>query len=100
ADAALARRGDPPERQRGLRQALGMSRERAMAFERAWVKVLAVLLFAYASASLVHPAHNAVFLAASPNMPAWITRPAVYVAWLGETMLGAAGYLILRRGHL
>ena len=76
-----------------------MSRERAMAFERVWVKVLAVLLFAYAAASLVHHVHNAEFLADYPNMPAWITRPAVYAAWLGETMLGAAGYLILRRGH-
>jgi hypothetical protein len=76
-----------------------MSRERAMAFERAWVKVLAVLLFAYAAASLVHHVHNAEFLAEYPNMPAWITRPAVYGAWLCETMLGAAGYLMLRRGH-
>jgi methylamine utilization protein MauE len=77
-----------------------MSRERAMAFERAWLRVLAVLLFAYAAASLVHHAHNAEFLADYPNMPAWITRPAVYAAWLCETMLGVAGYLILRRGHL
>jgi hypothetical protein len=77
-----------------------MSRERAMAFERVWVKVLAVLLFAYASASLVHHVHNAEFLADYPNMPAWITRRAVYAAWLGETLLGVAGYLILRRGHL
>jgi hypothetical protein len=76
-----------------------MSRERAMAFERAWLRVLAVLLFAYAAASLVHHAHNAEFLADYPNMPAWITRPAVYAAWLCETLLGAAGYLILRRGY-
>ena len=76
-----------------------MSRERAMAFERAWVRVLAVLLFAYASASLVHHVHNAEFLSEYPNMPAWITRPSVYAAWLCETMLGVAGYLLLRRGH-
>ena len=76
-----------------------MSRERAMAFERAWVKVLAVLLFAYAGASLVHHVHNAEFLSEYPNMPAWITRPSVYAAWLCETMLGVAGYLILRRGY-
>ena len=76
-----------------------MSRERAMAFERAWLRVLAVLLFAYAGASLVHHVHNAEFLADYPNMPAWITRPAVYAAWLCETMLGAAGYLLLRLGH-
>jgi len=77
-----------------------MSRERAMAFERAWVRALGALLFAYAAASLVHHVHNAEFLADYPNMPAWITRPAVYAAWLCETMLGVAGYLILRRGHL
>jgi hypothetical protein len=77
-----------------------MSRERSMAFERAWVRVLGVLLLAYAGASLLHHVHNAEFLREYPNMPAWITRPAVYAAWLGETMLGAAGYLLLRRGHL
>jgi len=76
-----------------------VSRERAMAFERAWVRVLAALLVAYATASLVHHAHNAEFLSEYPNMPAWITRPAVYAAWLCETMLGVAGYLMLRRGH-
>jgi hypothetical protein len=76
-----------------------MSRERAMAFERAWVRVLAVLLFAYATASLVHHVHNAEYLADYPNMPGWITRPAVYAAWLCETMVGAIGYLVLRRGH-
>lgn len=77
-----------------------MSRERAMAFERAWVKALGVLLLAYAAASLVHHVHNAEFLADYPNMPRWITRPAVYAAWLGETLLGVAGYLVLRRGYL
>ena len=76
-----------------------MSRERAMAFERAWAKVLAVLLFAYAIASLLHHVHNAEYLADYPNMPAWITRSTVYAAWLGETLLGGAGYLLLRRGH-
>ncbi|HJY75265.1 MAG TPA: hypothetical protein VKE95_01480 [Burkholderiales bacterium] len=76
-----------------------MSRERAMAFERAWVKTLGVLLLAYAAASLVHHVHNAEFLADYPNMPRWITRPAVYAAWLGEALIGGAGYLLLRRGH-
>jgi len=76
-----------------------MSRERAMAFERAWVKALGVLLLAYAAASLVHHVHNAEFLHDYPNMPGWITRPAVYAAWLGEAMVGAVGYLLLRRGH-
>ena len=71
-----------------------------MAFERAWLRVLAVLLFAYAGASLVHHVHNAEFLADYPNMPAWITRPAVYAAWVGETLLGGVGYLLLRRGYL
>ena len=76
-----------------------MSRERSMAFERAWLRTLALLLCAYAAASLAHHVHNAMFLADYPNMPPWITRPAVYAAWLGETTLGVAGYLLLRRGN-
>jgi hypothetical protein len=76
-----------------------MSRERAMAFERAWLRVLGVLLLTYAGTSLLHHVHNAAYLADYPNMPPWITRSTVYAAWLAETLLGGAGYLLLRRGH-
>ena len=56
----------------------------------------ALLLFA--AASLVHFTHNAEFLADYPNMPASLTRGNVYLAWLGMTAVGAAGWLCLRRG--
>jgi hypothetical protein len=62
-------------------------------------KPLLILLLAYGAASLVHYAHNAEFLADYPNMPAWLSRAKVYVAWFGVTAIGALGYLLVRRGH-
>jgi hypothetical protein len=62
-------------------------------------KPLLILLLAYGAASLVHYAHNAEFLADYPNMPAWISRAKVYIAWFGVTTIGAVGYLLVRRGH-
>ena len=35
---------------------------------------LAVLLFVYLAASLLHFAHNAEFLGDYPNLPTWLTR--------------------------
>jgi hypothetical protein len=49
-------------------------------------------------ASLVHHVHNAEFLDAYPNLPAWLSPAIVYAAWLGETAVGVAGYIVLRRG--
>jgi len=62
-------------------------------------KPLLILLLAYGAASLVHYAHNAEFLADYPNMPAWLSRAKVYVAWFGVTAIGMLGYLLVRRGH-
>ena len=62
-------------------------------------KPLLILLLAYGAASLVHYAHNAEFLADYPNMPAWLSRAKVYVAWFGVTAIGVLGYLLVRRGH-
>jgi hypothetical protein len=56
------------------------------------------LCLAYAAASLIHFAHNAEFLADYPNMPEWLSRSEVYVAWLGLTAVGAAGYVLFHRG--
>jgi hypothetical protein len=70
-----------------------------MALERAWQKALVILLIAYSAASLVHHVHNAEFLTDYPNLPAWLTRTKVYAAWLGEALIGALGYLLLRRGR-
>src|SRR5689334_18689209 len=52
----------------------------------------------YTVASLVHFAHNAEYIAFYPNMPAWLTREKVYLAWLAVTALGVAGLLVLRLG--
>ncbi len=54
-------------------------------------------LFAlYSVASLAHFIHNAEFIAFYPNMPRWITRETVYLAWLGIGCLGLAGLLMWR----
>jgi hypothetical protein len=60
---------------------------------------LLILLLVYGAASLLHYAHNAEFLADYPNMPGWLSRASVYLAWLGGTAVGLVGYLLLRRGY-
>jgi len=49
------------------------------------------LLAAYCSASLIHFTHNAEYIAVYPNMPAWLTREKVYIAWLAVTGVGIVG---------
>lgn len=48
------------------------------------------LVVLYSVASLVHFSHNAEFIALYPNMPAWISRDTVYLAWLGVAAVGVA----------
>jgi len=60
---------------------------------------LLILLFAYGAASLFHYAHNAEYLDAYPNMPAWLSPARVYAAWLAVTAVGFCGYLMLRGGY-
>jgi hypothetical protein len=62
-------------------------------------KALLVALAACAAATLLHHIHNAELLEQYPNMPAWLSRPGVYAAWLAATMIGIAGYVLIRRGH-
>lgn len=57
-----------------------------------------VLVVVYFVASLAHFAHNAEFIAFYPNMPAWLTREQVYLAWLAITSLGFAGLFVARLG--
>lgn len=57
-----------------------------------------ILLAVYFTASLTHFVHNAEFIAVYPNMPKWITRDTVYLAWLAITSLGVAGLVVLRLG--
>ena len=60
--------------------------------------LLAALLLWYVVASLVHFTHNAEYLNDYPNLPPWLTRGGVYLAWLGETSLGILGYVLYRSG--
>jgi hypothetical protein len=60
--------------------------------------VLAVLVAIYFVASLAHFAHNAEYIAVYPNMPAWLTREKVYLAWLAVTGVGVAGLGLVRFG--
>jgi hypothetical protein len=46
------------------------------------------LIALYAAASLVHFTHNAEYIALYPNMPSWLTRDNVYLAWLAVTSVG------------
>jgi len=56
-------------------------------------------MLAYCAASLLHHVHNATFLHEYPNMPVWLTSAGVYAAWAGESAIGIAGYVLLRRGY-
>ena len=63
-------------------------------------RILAGLLLAYGLASLVHFTHNAEYLADYPNLPQTWTRAGVYLAWLGMTAVGIAGWLLVSRGRV
>jgi hypothetical protein len=55
------------------------------------VRLLWIVLGAYALASLAHHVHNAEFLADYPHMPAGATREIVYAVWAATTAVGIAG---------
>jgi hypothetical protein len=56
------------------------------------------LLGLYGIASLVHFSHNAEYIAFYPNLPAWLTREKVYLAWLVVTGIGAIGAVLVATG--
>ena len=56
------------------------------------------LLAAYFVATVAHFVHNAEYIAFYPNMPDWITRETVYVAWLAIASVGVAGLVVVRFG--
>jgi hypothetical protein len=56
------------------------------------------LLLLYAAASLLHFAHNAEYLGDYPNLPDWLTRGGVYLAWGAQTAFGLFGYVVYRCG--
>ena len=41
---------------------------------------------------------NAEYIAFYPNMPGWLTREKVYLAWLGITCVGVSGLAVFRFG--
>jgi hypothetical protein len=59
--------------------------------------VLLPLMLVYGAASLLHFAHNTVYLRAYPNLPAWLTPGGVVAAWLVVASVGALGYLLYSR---
>jgi len=61
-------------------------------------RALVVLVAIYFVASLAHFAHNAEYISIYPNMPAWLTREKVYLAWLAVTGVGVAGLGLVRFG--
>lgn len=59
--------------------------------------VLLPLMLLYGAASLLHFAHNAVYLHDYPNLPAWLSAGGVWAACLVVTGTGVAGYWIYSR---
>jgi len=59
-------------------------------------RALPWLLVAYCAASLLHFSHNAEYVADYPNLPAWLTRWQVYLAWVVTLAIGALGYVLYR----
>jgi hypothetical protein len=53
----------------------------------------------YCLASLVHFTHNAEYIAFYPNMPGWLTRETVYLAWLVVFAVGVAGAGLALAGY-
>jgi hypothetical protein len=68
------------------------------AFRRLLPRHVWALVAVYFVASLAHFVHNAEFIAVYPNMPAWLTREKVYLAWFAVCSLGVAGVIVSRLG--
>ena len=62
-------------------------------------RLLETSMIAYCCASLLHFAHNGIFVDDYPNLPASITVPVIIATWLGITAIGVIGYFVLRSGR-
>lgn len=58
---------------------------------------LLLLMLLYGAASLLHFAHNAVYVHDYPNLPRLVTAERVWITWCGEAAVGALGYWLYRR---
>jgi len=58
---------------------------------------LLFLTIVYGAASLLHFAHNALFIRQYPNLPSWLSSGEVWAAWCGVSTIGALGYYVYRR---
>jgi len=59
---------------------------------------LLLVLLIFGAASLIHFVHNAEFVADYPNLPSTWSRADVYFAWIGMTILGWIGWLLVTHG--
>ena len=57
-----------------------------------------VLAATYFAASVAHFTHNAEYIAFYPNMPSWLSREQVYLAWIAVTCIGVSALFVLRLG--
>lgn len=62
-------------------------------------KTLLILLLVYGVASLIHFIHNAEFLTDYPNLPDSWTRVGVYSVWIGMTLIGVIGWVLVSRNY-
>ena len=62
-------------------------------------RVILLAWVAYTLASLLHYAHNAALLEAYPNLPPWLTRPQVYIAWMALAVVGTIGFRLTKSRH-
>ena len=62
-------------------------------------RTLLVIALVYLVASLGHFVHNAEYLEQYPNLPGWLTRKGVYLAWLAVTLPSIAALVAWAKGH-
>jgi hypothetical protein len=71
---------------------------KAISLASAFTKPAWALIAVYFLASLAHFSHNAQFISFYPNMPGWLTREKVWLAWLAVTGVGITGVVLIQSG--
>ncbi len=56
------------------------------------------LVALYCIASLLHFSHNAEYIAFYPDLPLWLTREKVYLAWFAVSSVGLVGVALAATG--